>query len=751
MKSLGHVAAAAVVAWAPVAFAEESDTAASAEGAEIVEVHAHPLSGEGLADTTTVVEGEELRRQAEPSIGATLDDEPGIHATSFGQASGRPVVHGLAGARVRVMEDRIDTMDASVTSQDHPTTVEPFIADRVEVLKGPGTLLYGSGAIGGVVDVHTGRIPHTVPDRIQGRAEIRAADNADRKTGAFRLDGGGGNFAWHLDGYTRDAGEYDIPGFTESDYYVAAEAAEEEHHEGEDDDEEAEEEEHHEEEEDHDEEEGHVDGQGYVPASQIEMSGGAIGASFIGERGFAGVAISTNRALFGLPGHSHAGHGHAEEEGDHDEEGEEEGEDHDEEGEEEHHEEEAEGNPTSDLEQTRIDLEAGLRDPFAGFSALNFRMGFNDYQHVEIEPGGEVGTRFQNDAYEGRIELVDDDLAAGTVFGVQFAGRDYSIVGEEAFVPPTQTDSLAAFWVGQFAFDGFDVDAGVRVGRVTHDAAHLEEAEDDHHEEAEHDGEERPQGSEDFTPWSASVGIFIPTESEWQWGFRADVSSRAPVIEELFSYGPHLATQTFEVGDPSLGAERATNLSATLSRTTERFSFHATAYRNGFANFIYESWTDREEDGLPVVAYAQDDASFMGLDLAIEYKWLEFDNGDVSVRLMYDMVDAELDISGNGNLPRLPPSRIGIGINGNWGDLNAALNYRQFGDSDDVAVNELPTDGWSDLRAYIGYRLPAAQGLEVFLQGRNLTDEEQREHVSSIKDLAPLPGRTLEAGLRIRF
>ena len=124
----------------------------------------------------------------------------------------------------------------------------------------------------------------------------------------------------------------------------------------------------------------------------------------------------------------------------------------------------------------------------------------------------------RTDAYEGRIELVDDDLAAGTVFGVQFAGRDYSIVGEEAFVPPTQTDSLAAFWVGQFAFDGFDVDAGVRVGRVTHDAAHLEEAEDDHHEKAEHDGEERPQGSEDFTPWSASVGIFIPTESEWAVG-----------------------------------------------------------------------------------------------------------------------------------------------------------------------------------------------------------------------------------------
>ena len=736
MKWLGHVAATAVVAWAGVALTEEADSSEAADGSqgvEVIEVHAHPLSGEGLADTTTVVEGEELRRKAEPSIGATLADEAGIHVASFGQAVGRPVVHGLAGARVRLMEDRIDTMDASVTSQDHPTTVEPFIADRVEVMKGPGTLLYGSGAVGGVVDVHTGRIPHTVPDGIQGRAELRAGDNGERQTGAFRVDGGGGGFAWHIDAYMRDAGEYDIPGYAESARLREMEEHEEheDEHEGEDHDEDAEEE-HHEDEEDHDEHEEEEEAYGHVPGSQLEMSGGALGASFVGERGFAGVAISTNRALFGLPGHSHAHHGHEEEHDDHDDEHAEDEDDHEGEHEEEdeHHEEE-EGNPTLDLEQTRIDVEVGLRDPFAGFSALNFRLGRNDYEHVELEANGEEGTRFQNEAYEGRLELVDDDMGAGSVFGLQFSGRDYSIVGEEAFVPPTQSDSFAAFWVGQFAFEGLDMDAGIRLGRVSHESS--------------------LHSSEDFTPWSASVGVFIPTESEWQLGFRADISSRAPVIEELFSNGPHLATQSFEVGDPGLGAERATNLSATLSRSTERFSVHATAYRNGFANFVYQYWTGEEEDELPVAAYTQDDASFVGLDLALEYKVLEFDGGDVSLRLIYDLVDAELDISGNGNMPRLPPSRIGLGIDGNWGDLTASLNYRRMGDSDDVAVNELATDGWADVRAYVGYRLPAAQGLEIFLQGRNLTDEEQREHVSAIKDLAPLPGRTLELGVRVRF
>ena len=158
----------------------------------------------------------------------------------------------------------------------------------------------------------------------------------------------------------------------------------------------------------------------------------------------------------------------------------------------------------------------------------------------------------------------------------------------------------------------------------------------------------------------------------------------------MFSDGPHLATQSFEVGDASLGAERAADLSATLSRTTERLSFHATAYLNGFANFIYQTWTGEEEDGLPMATYAQDDATFTGLDLEIEYRWLEFAGGDVSLKLTYDLVDAELDVSGNGNLPRLPPSRIGVGIDGDWGDLSASLDYRRMGDSDDVAGERTP-------------------------------------------------------------
>ncbi len=129
---------------------------------EEVIVIAHPLSGEGLSQASTVLEGKELERKLAGNIGATLAQEPGIHSAQFGNAVGRPVIHGLSGPRIRIMEDRIDALDLSVTSADHAVTIEPFIADRIEVLKGSSALLYGSGAIGGVVDVHTGRIPHNL-------------------------------------------------------------------------------------------------------------------------------------------------------------------------------------------------------------------------------------------------------------------------------------------------------------------------------------------------------------------------------------------------------------------------------------------------------------------------------------------------------------------------------------------------------------------------------------------------------------
>ena len=196
--------------------AQGEEQAQRSTGIEEVVVRAHPLSAEGLAQPVSMVSSEELQRIVGSSIGETLNHLSGVHSSSFGQAVGRPVIRGLGGPRVKTMEDRIDSLDVSVSSPDHLTPIEPFTADSIEVLKGPSTLLYGTGAIGGVVDVHTGRIPHQVPDGTSIMLDTRGADNGDRRSTSARFDAGGDGFAIHLDGFYRDADEDDIPGFAES-------------------------------------------------------------------------------------------------------------------------------------------------------------------------------------------------------------------------------------------------------------------------------------------------------------------------------------------------------------------------------------------------------------------------------------------------------------------------------------------------------------------------------------------------------
>ena len=695
MEFVKTLLSAAAACLCLAAFGEEAPRDQAPAFEEII-VLGHPLSGEGLAQPAEVLAGEELERKIAINIGATIAGEPGIHNSSFGAAVGRPVIHGMAGARVRIMEDRIDSMDVAVTSGDHAVTVEPFIADRVEILKGSGTLLYGSGAIGGIVDVHTGRVPHGLEKGLNGKLNLSASDNGDATSGAFRLDGAAGGFAWHLDGFSRKADDYEIPGFAESAALHALEEAEEEEH-GD----------HDEEEEHHDEEEEEAV-EGLMTGSARDLKGGAAGFSFVGERGFIGMSVSKLDSEYGIPGsvHDHGAHGH--------------GEEHD---------------PVIDLRQTRLDFEAALSDPLPGFSSLNLRLGLNDYQHDESEPSGETGTLFENDAWEARAEMAHVEAAGWKgVFGAQLGNRTFSVVGEEAFTPPVDTDSFGLFWVGERSFSALELEAGLRFDRVRHDPA---------------EGERQS-----FSGLSASLGAVLPLSESWAATLLADYSSRAPVGEELFADGPHFATQSFEVGDPGLSEEQALNLSATLRGEGERWRGMATFYYTRFSDFIYQTATGEERDELPVFRSAQTDATFLGMEAEAAVIVASGERWQFELRGQFDLVSAQLDLDGNDNMPRLPPSRLGLGAALEAGRLSASLSYLRTFKQDNPADFELPTEGYDDLRAYLGWDFPFGQTdavASVYLQGRNLTDDEQRHHCSIVKDRMPAPGRTLEAGLRLRF
>jgi iron complex outermembrane receptor protein len=670
------------VAVGPLAAAPDDDNVI-----EEVVVIAHPLSSKGLSQASAVLTGDQLERMLAPSLGATLERVPGIHNASFGNAVGRPVIHGVGGPRVRVMEDRIDTLDLSVTSTDHATTVEPFIAERIEVLKGSAALLYGTGAIGGVVDVHTDRIPHDIPEQIvTGGIETRYDANNHGRATAAKLNGGTGRFAWHLDGAARDGDDYEIPGFAESAALRRLEEAEQ----GDDG------------------EDAHDEARGRLPGSAFDFESGAIGASWVTDTWFAGAALSFIDASYGLPG----GHGHDAEDvegagGDG-------------------------GTPKLDLDQTRMDFEFGVDRPFANVTEVNVRLGVNDYAHRELEPDGTVGTRFENEAWELRAEL-DYDLTewSGTI-GLQHTSRSYSAIGEEAFVPPVDSTDSGVFFASTRALERFDLETGVRIGRVAHDPSTGPDA--------------------DFGVGAASAGLVIPITDDLRAGVILDWSRRAPVAEELYSAGPHLTTDTWERGDTDLDDEAAFSLSATFEFESDHWDATATIYHTRFADFIYQQATGEIVEDLPVVQYRQDDAVFTGIDMELGSRFAAWETGEARWHLMFDAVHAQLDVGGNDHVPRLPPLRWGAGLHATWGAVTATLDWLHAADQNDVAPLELPTDGYDDLSAWIGVDLAVVDTtLTLFLRASNLTDEEQRQHTSFIKDLAPAPGRTLEAGARLKF
>ena len=671
---------------------------------EEIRAVAHPLAENGMAQTVTILRGDELAREVQFSLGETLSGEPGIQSASFGSAVGRPIIHGLAGARVKTTTDRIDTLDVSVTSGDHAVGVEPFIADQVTVLRGSSTLLYGSGAIGGVVDVSTSRIHSKPIEETKGRVQLRAADNANASNGVFTIDTPlTKNVVLHVDGFLSDADDYDIPGFAESVFQIAAEEAEGELGE------------HNAEEAGHDDEE---EAFGSLEGSRSERRGGAVGLSFVNDNGFVGISVSSLDADYGLVG----GHGH-EEEGGEDAAAEEEG-------------EEGEGPGMIDLSQRRFDIEAGLNNPFAGIESINVRLGINDYEHNELEPNGEVGTLFSNQAWEGRIELRHSSwLGFEGALGLQLGEREFSAVGEEAFVPPVDSESLGLFWVGQRDLGDSELEAGVRWEKVDHSPT--------------------TQGLPDLTfdSFSASLGLVGSINDNLTLSGMADLSSRAPTAEELYSNGPHLATNAFEIGDPNLNEEDVFALTFSAGYGNERFELDTSVYLMQIQNYIYEIATSEEMDELPVFRWQQDDATFTGVNLKGLFHLSTFGGGDFDFNFLFDLVRGELDAgTSNRNLPRIPAARSSVGLSWKSDAWEMGIDYLRVNNQRRVAGFELPTDGYEDLSVFLLRKLAlAGNEVNVFLHGRNLTDDEQRHHGSIVKDFAPGPGRRWEVRIRMDF
>ena len=730
-----------VVLVAPMAVAGESDDGSDhghhhggdhGHQIEEVVVHGHPLGG-AVSQSTDILDAEELEHAVRQSIGETLAQTPGVHSASFGPAVGHPVIHGLSGTRVLVLENHVSSMDVSASGADHSIAVEPFLADRIEVIKGSGTLLYGSGAMGGAVDVHTHRVPTGVPEEaLSGRVLIRGDNGSDARYAGFRLDGGGGQWAWHLDGYSSENGDLTIPGYASLDPHGDEE---EEHH---DEDEE----EHH----DEDEEEHEEPIKGVLENSFGDYSGGAFGAAYHGERGHFGAAIAVRDWTYGIVG-EHA-HGEEEHHEDEHEEEHEEGEDED------HEDEHGEESPWIVLDQTKFMSEFGLPDPFPGFTSLEGSVVVSDYEHSEIEGEGEIASHYGNEAWQARVVLEAEPRGAWeTAVGIQFGGSDF-VFGSEGEFEPVETSHQAIFGVAHGEFEGFGLETGARLESVEHVHASGQ--------------------SLDFLASSISVGLVVPAE-QWEFTARLDRSMRAPEGEELFAAGAHLAIGGFQMGSADLDEEQSLNVSVGAVFRSDGLELKLTGYRYGFDNFIYQRETDDHDDDhddegddhddeedhhddedhddeLPVFQWSQTEATLLGFDAEARFELLTEAQATADLVLGYDWVTTDVDDPHESHLPRIPPQRLSIAAEFTWKDVWGRVAYTHYADQDEVTSHETPTDGYGNLDIEGEYATQLGEAdLVFFVAGRNLGDEEQRQHASFVKDEAPLVGRRVEAGVRIWF
>ncbi|WP_299196321.1 TonB-dependent receptor [uncultured Erythrobacter sp.] len=715
-------AALSFAACAGPAFAQVDQTAAdegqTGEGSTRVEDDLHNrqtdyqgniiVSAEGLEQLdilagTSVFEAEEIQRNLNGQLGEVLAKLPGVSASSFAPGASRPVLRGFQGERVRVLVDGIGTADVSNTSVDHATTIDPLTAERIEVLRGPASLLFGSQAIGGAVNVIDKRIPRRVPDEGYHLDALAAYDSAtDLRTGGASIDVPVGDvLVLHLDGTWRESDDLEIPGFQIAPELRAEILAEADEEEAEGEFEEAE------------EFRDAANQTGFVPntASESWTINGGFGV-ILGESSF-GASIGyydTNYGIPGRPGTEHA----------HEEEGEEEGEA-----------EEGEEIVTIDLEQIRADFRGDIFLGDGFFSRLKIRTGFSDYTHTEFE-GEEVGTVFDVQSLETRIELVQNERGPSRgSLGVQFRHRDFFAEGAEAYVPPNLTDQFAVFGLQEFGNGPFQIELAAR--------AEFTDVEDTLN-----------RVNRDFETYSGALGLIYESDEALRAGVNISRAERAPSAEELFSNGPHIATQAFEIGDTDLSVESAWGAEAFVRGRAGPAQFSFAVFNQWFDNYIYLTETGDEEDGLPVFVYLQQDADYFGFEGEVTFPL--FDNGDFGLitDLRASYVEAELD--DGTSVPRIPPlSLLGaLELQSNAFDIRGEVQW--FAEQDEVPTFETPTDDFALVNFLVAWR-PMANNENVTLQlaADNVFDVTGRRHASFTKDFVPLSGRNIRASVRLSF
>ena len=383
-----------------------------------------------------------------------------------------------------------------------------------------------------------------------------------------------------------------------------------------------------------------------------------------------------------------------------------------------------------------------LHEPAEWIEVVRGFLTYTDYEHKELE-GAETGTKFERDTWETRLELVHDPIfGAHGVVGLQWRSDEFEAVGEEAYIPKTDSNEVGLFLLEDFHSGDWTYEAGLRVDYV------------------ERDPDANNADDQDFTSFSLSGSALWDFTDDWQAGLSLSSASRAPSTEELYSnvdandpeeYVTHFATGVIEVGDPDLDEETSLNADLSLRWTSGYSWVELAVFYNRFDDYIFLFNSGEEVDETPIYVYDQDDADFYGAEFDSSFQLVELGPGAVALGIRGDVISGEFD--DNGDVPRLPPARIGGELSWRGDNFGTWVSVLSAADQDDPGDFETETDGYTrwDLGADYRFELRGDRELLAFMKWKNIGDDEIRLSTSFLRNYAPEAGESFEVGLRYSF
>ena len=645
---------------------------------------------------TKILQGNELQDKLGTTLGATIGNELGVSQTGYGTGASRPVMRGLEGARVQILQNGLSVGDVSAISADHAVASPVANARQIEILRGAAALLYGSGSSGGLVNVINDRILTNLPDKPTGALNTSYDTVSNGRAASGVIEGSIGSVAVHVDTAINNNQNYRIPGNSiqaPGGWSVPPEGADATNY------------------------------TGKLPNSFNNQNNLGIGASYIGKSSYTGVSVERLNNNYGIPTTEGGSINQSQ-------------------------------NRYDFQHQTR-DPFAGFSS--IKFSAANSNYNHTEFS---IANGAYTpAALWKNIANEARLELAHKAIMGwkGT-FGAQVTANSLEaneIGGGYAILPATKTNSKALFWIEEGRWGALQGNLGLRYDNVKQNPNLSTTFEDPSY--ANPSAPIAPSlQNRSFNLLSYSAGGLWNFANGYGTGLSYTVSQRAPSAQELYSYGPHESTATFAVGNSNLSKETSHNLELNVQKTMGKVRGKVNVYLNKFNNYIYgyyvpgQSAGEDEDEAFSVVQAQQAAATIKGVEGELTHNWGNVGSG---ARLFADASQGSFDAGGN--LPLQPAPRIGLQVAHQKNGWLANASYTYSFQQNRLATWEVgPTPSYNLLNAGLSYTEKVNKiSWTGYMMLKNILNDDIRYATTpmAVRLYAPQPGRSLMVGVRANF